>query len=135
MDNLEIKWNMWVMWLSCVPQGPQAAVRLLRKSVGLTASAPTTVVTDKWRPTMATVREAFPSAEHGFGKHLNNRAEISAGPASPVRSVKGRAPRPAEYGYSRHPMQRLRGEPSDGGRAGDAGSLLRTRLWRQFPVS
>ena len=57
-----------------------AAVRFIRKSMRRTDSVPTTVVTDKWRPTMAAVRIALPSAEHVFGKRLNNRAENSHQP-------------------------------------------------------
>ena len=57
-----------------------AAVRFIRKSMRRTDSVPTTVVTDKWRPTMAAARIALPSAEHVFGKRLSNRAENSHQP-------------------------------------------------------
>ena len=67
-----------VLLQSC--RNKAAAVRFLRKSMKQTASVPTTIVTDRWRPTIAALRETLPSAEHVVGKRLNNRAENSHQP-------------------------------------------------------
>ena len=148
MGNLEIKWNMWIMWLSYVPQGPQVAEaafrspdrhcrinRQFRAQHGRMGTSLYRRHRYLWRPTMAAVREAFPSAEPGFGKHLNNRAEISALAASSVRSVTGgRWEAPPGRGLFGGLAKRLRGNPENRGPAGGASSLLQTRLRCLFPV-
>ena len=56
-----------------------AAPRFLRKSIRRTASVPTTVVTDKWRSTLAAVRITFPSAR-------TKTAAVQIGEISPALS-------------------------------------------------
>ena len=81
-----------------------AAVRFLRKSMRRTASVPTTVVTDKWRPSMAAVRDTLPSAEHVAGKHLNNRVENSHQPTRrrERKMQRFKSPRSAQRFLSTH---------------------------------
>lgn len=57
-----------------------AAIKLLRRLIKRQGMAPAVVVSDKWRPTAAAIRETVPSAEHIRGKRLNNRAENSHQP-------------------------------------------------------
>ena len=57
-----------------------AATKFLRKAMKKHASAPIIIVSDKWRPTAAAIREIIPSALHIRGKRQNNRAESSHQP-------------------------------------------------------
>ncbi len=58
----------------------RAANKLLRRLMKNLGTTPGTLVTDKWRPTAAAIRDAVPSAKHDRGKRLNNRAENSHQP-------------------------------------------------------
>lgn len=58
----------------------RAATKFLRKAIRRTASVPKTRVSDKWRPTAASVRDVLTAAVHLRGKRLNNRAENSHQP-------------------------------------------------------
>lgn len=55
----------------------RAAARFLNKAIKRTAPVPKVIVSDKWRPTAAAVRDVMPTAEHLNSKRLNNRAENS----------------------------------------------------------
>lgn len=57
-----------------------AAIKFLRKAIKRTATIPIAIVSDKWRPTAAAIREVVPSAAHIKGKRRNNRAENSHQP-------------------------------------------------------
>ena len=61
-------------------RGKNAASKFFRKAMKKHASAPIIIVSDKWRPTAAAIREIIPSALHMRGKRLNNRAENSHQP-------------------------------------------------------
>lgn len=58
----------------------RAATKFLCKAIKRTAFVPKIIVSDKWRPTAAAIREVLPTAEHRKGKRLNNRAESSHQP-------------------------------------------------------
>lgn len=58
----------------------RAATKFLRKAIKRTMSVPQTIVSDKWRPTAAAIRDEVPTAAHLRGKRLNNRAENSHQP-------------------------------------------------------
>lgn len=57
-----------------------AANKFLRRTIKRRQLVPATVVTDKWRPSMAAVNNILPSSLHLVGKRLNNRAENSHQP-------------------------------------------------------
>jgi len=57
-----------------------AATKLLRRLLKRQGMSPTTIVSDKWRPTAAALRDIIPSAAHERGKRLNNRAKNSHQP-------------------------------------------------------
>lgn len=57
-----------------------AAIKLLRRLLKRHEITPTTIVSDKWQPTAAAIREVIPSVCHERGKRRNNRAENSHQP-------------------------------------------------------
>ena len=57
-----------------------ATVKFLRRIIKRHQATPDVVVTDKWRATMAAVKDIMPSKCHLVGKRLNNRAENSHQP-------------------------------------------------------
>jgi len=57
-----------------------AARKFLRKAMKRRCASPSVIVSDKWRPTAAAIRELLPSAIHVRGKRLNNRAKNSHQP-------------------------------------------------------
>lgn len=57
-----------------------AATKFLRRIIKRHQTTPNIVVTDKWRPSMAAVRDILPGVKHLVGKRLNNRAENSHQP-------------------------------------------------------
>jgi len=57
-----------------------AATKFLHKAIKRTATIPKAIVSDKWRPTAAAIREVVPSAAHIKGKRHNNRTENSHQP-------------------------------------------------------
>ena len=58
----------------------RAATRFLRRTLKKRGCAPVEIVSDKWRPTAASIQETVPSVDHMTGKWLNNRAENSHQP-------------------------------------------------------
>lgn len=57
-----------------------AAAKFLRKAIKRMAVVSKIIVSDKWRPNAAAVRDVIPDAEHLKGKRRNNRAENSHQP-------------------------------------------------------
>ncbi len=57
-----------------------AAIKVLRRLMKKHAMSPSIIVTDKWRPSVAAIRDTIPSAKHVRGKRPNNRAENSHQP-------------------------------------------------------
>lgn len=58
----------------------RAATRFLRRTLNKRGCAPAEIVSDKWRPTAASIQKAMSSVDHVTGKWLNNRAENSHQP-------------------------------------------------------
>jgi putative transposase len=57
-----------------------AAIGFLRRTIRKHGCVPAEIVSDKWRPTGAAVRDTVPGVSHVTGGRLNNRAENSHQP-------------------------------------------------------